>query len=68
MTALARVLGLDDDEFEIYRDYQAHGMLDGPRLLPLVRREVQRRRRGEPPITGTMVHKASAMMRHPDHA
>lgn len=55
VSELAKVLGLDEDEFEIYRDYQAHGAQDGDRLMEIVKREARRRRMGKPPISGDLV-------------
>jgi hypothetical protein len=52
---LAKVLGLEEDEFEIYRDYQLHGAMDSDRLLEIVRHEAKRRRLGLEPVTGAMV-------------
>lgn len=58
--ALAEVLGLTQTEFEIYRDYQAHGAMDGDRLLALVKHEARRRAAGRTPVTGAMIQSAAA--------
>jgi hypothetical protein len=55
--ALAEILGLTDVEFEIYRDYQAHGAIDGDRLVRIAKHEASRRRLGAQPITGAMIAK-----------
>jgi hypothetical protein len=55
---LAEVLGLTDLEFEIYKDYQDHGMPDGEKLVMRTKYEAERRERGETPITGAMVSAA----------
>lgn len=59
---LAEVLGLTPPEFEIYKDYQDNGCPDSDRLIAIVKKEAQRRIRGEIPITGAMV--ATAMQQH----
>ena len=55
---LAEILGLDDLEFEIYKDYQENGMPDGEKLKMLAKYEAGRRRKDQTPITGAMVRRA----------
>jgi hypothetical protein len=61
--ALAEVLGLDDLEFEIYKDYQDHGFPDGDLLMRRVKHEAQRRREGKPPITGAALKERVTLAR-----
>jgi hypothetical protein len=59
---LAKVLGLEDDEFEIYKDFE-RVVVDGGDLLRIVKHEAQRRRDGQIPITGTMIQSVMGKMR-----